>query len=271
MGIVFNIIVILLTLGVAYLWATRGLFSAFLHLACTLVAGAIAFAAWEPLAYFMLDTLPTSGFFRFLHGMSWSIALLVPFAVSLIVLRVIVDRAVPNNTKQAPAVDLVGGGVCGLGAAVIAMGFVVLGVSYTRLSIGLTGYKPLWYSDQRQEHGGSLIRTGALWLPADRITAGVYSTLSGTTLATGERLLSLCRVPRADRGRPSAALRRRALRAQSRCPRHRRPRYNRRRSARRCRRPGCSRRSAVGVVSPRRRTAPGAGRACPTRTATPGS
>ncbi|MEZ6241828.1 MAG: CvpA family protein [Phycisphaerales bacterium] len=188
MLIVFNLIVILLTLGVAYLWATRGLFSAFLHLVCTLVAGAIAFAAWEPLGYMLLDALPSSGFLRFLQGLSWTIALVAPFTVSLIVLRVIVDRIAPNNTKQLAVVDLVGGGACGLIASMIAMGFLVLGVSYARLSIGLTGYKPLWYSADKSTAGGSLVRSDKLWLPVDRFTAGLYSRLSGSSLATGEPL-----------------------------------------------------------------------------------
>lgn len=188
MFIVFNLVVIVLTLGIAYLWATRGLFSAFLHLVCTLVAGAIAFAAWEPLAYLLLDTLPTSGFLRFLHGLSWTIALLAPFVLCLILLRVIVDKAAPNNTKQLAVVDLVGGGACGLVASVLAMGFLVLGVSYARLSFGLTGYKPIWYSDNKGADGGSLVRSGGLWLPVDRITAGFYHHVSGTTLATGEPL-----------------------------------------------------------------------------------
>ncbi len=188
MLIVFNLIVILLTLGIAYLWSTRGLFSAFLHLLCTIVAGAIAFALWEPLAYMLLDMLPTSGFLRFLQGLSWSIALLVPFILSLIILRVVVDKVASNNTKQLAIVDLVGGGACGLIASCIAMGFLVLGVSYARLSVGLTGYKPIWYSSDKGADGGSLVRTGGLWLPVDRITAGVYHRLSGTTLATGEPL-----------------------------------------------------------------------------------
>jgi len=188
MLIVFNLIVILLTLGIAYLWATRGLFSAFLHLVCTLVAGAIAFAAWEPLGYMLLDALPSSGFLRFLHGLSWTIALVAPFALSLIAMRFAVDKLAPNNTRQAPVVDLVGGGACGLAASVIAMGFLVLGVSYARLSVGLTGYRPLWYAQDKGTQGGSLVRADRLWLPVDRLTAGLYTRLSGASLATGEPL-----------------------------------------------------------------------------------
>ncbi len=185
MLLVFNLIVVACVLGLAYLWMTRGFFSAFLHLLCTLAAGAIAFAFWEPLSELLVSVLPTSGWLRFLHGMSWGIGLLVPFVVSLVLLRVIVDKLVIANVAQATAVDYAGGVICGGASSVIAVGFLVLSVGYFRLSTNFLGYQPIWYSDDRD---GSLVRKDKLWLPVDSIVANLYGTMSENALSTSEPL-----------------------------------------------------------------------------------
>ena len=185
MLIVFNLLVVAGVFGLAYLWMTRGFFSAFLHLLCTLAAGAIAFAFWEQLSHVLLGVMPTSGFARFLHGMSWGIGLLVPFLVSLIVLRVIVDKTIKANVTQATPVDYAGGLICGGLASVIAMGFLVLSVGYIRVGSEFLGYQPAWYSEGRN---GSIVRKDKLWLPVDSIVADLYGAMSENALATSEPL-----------------------------------------------------------------------------------
>ncbi len=185
MLIVFNLLVVAGVLGLGYLWMTRGFFNAFLHLLCTLAAGAIAFAFWEPLSHLLLGVLPTSGFARFLHGMSWGIGLLVPFLLSLIVLRVILDKTVKANVTQATAVDYAGGIICGGAAAAISVGFLVLSIGYFRLSTGFLGYQPAYYSEARN---GSIVRKDKLWLPVDSIVAKLYGSMSEHALASSEPL-----------------------------------------------------------------------------------
>ena len=46
---VFNIAVILMVGLIAYWWGNQGLLSAILHLVCVVIAGAVAFAVWEPI------------------------------------------------------------------------------------------------------------------------------------------------------------------------------------------------------------------------------
>ncbi|MFG0274722.1 MAG: hypothetical protein ACF8QF_06665, partial [Phycisphaerales bacterium] len=84
-----NIGVILFVLFIAYLWTQQGLFSAFLHFVCTLIAGAIALAVWEPLVYGV--------FLGMRQDLAWSLGLIVPFLVSLVVLRLASDKLIPNN------------------------------------------------------------------------------------------------------------------------------------------------------------------------------
>lgn len=185
MLIVFNLIVVALVLGLAYLWMTRGFFSAFLHLLCTVAAGAFAFAFWELIGGMILGAVPSSGFARFLHGMSWGLGLLIPFVVAVVVLRLITDKLITANVTQASAVDYAGGLICGLAASTIAVGVLVISISYMRLSTGFLGYQPAYYSDNRN---GSIVRKDTLWLPVDSIVSKLYGAMSENTLATSEPL-----------------------------------------------------------------------------------
>src|SRR3954469_17265789 len=100
-----SIIAVVVTLGLGYIWLTRGFFSALIHLICTIIAGAIAFAAWEPLSYWFLESSSNSGIMSFVAGVSWGLGLMVPFAVSLIVLRLIVDKLLPGNVVLEQKLD----------------------------------------------------------------------------------------------------------------------------------------------------------------------
>src|SRR3982751_2232102 len=109
-----SIIAVLVTLGLGFIWLTRGFFSSLIHLICTIIAGAIAFAAWEPVSYWLLESSPTGGIMSFLAGIAWGVGLILPFAVSLIVLRLIVDKLLPGNVVLQQKLDYIGGGVCGV-------------------------------------------------------------------------------------------------------------------------------------------------------------
>lgn len=185
---IMNLVVIAFVLGVAWFWLTKGAFSSLLHLCCTIAAGAIAFAVWEPLAYTLVGVMPSTGFFGFLQGISWTLALVVPFVIALIALRAIVDSVVRANLTLAGPVDMGLAGACGLGSAVLTAGVVVIGLSYARLSTGFAGYQPLWYTEEKAEGAGSLVLDDALWLPADKLTAGLYGHVSRHAFATSEPL-----------------------------------------------------------------------------------
>ena len=177
---------LLVAVGIGALWMTRGFFSALIHLLCTVVAGAIAFAVWEPLAYMLLGMDTSGGITLFLHGSAWAIALFVPFAVSLAILRVVVDSLVRSNVKVHPAAEYVGGGICGLLAGVVTSGILVLSIGFLRAEDRLFGYKPIDFAG-----AGYVQRTEKLWIPTDKIVAAMYGTLSQTTLRTENNLGTL--------------------------------------------------------------------------------
>ena len=54
---ILSILIIIVIALAAFWWGNQGAFSALLHMLCALVAGAVGFAAWEPLAHLRI-TLP---------------------------------------------------------------------------------------------------------------------------------------------------------------------------------------------------------------------
>ncbi len=169
-----NIAVILVILLCAFLWSAktrgRGLFSALLASVCTLVAGAIAFAVWEPTVY------------GFALGMgediAWCAGLLVPFAVSLFVLRLIVDQTVKSNLDFSDTVNFIGGALFGVVTGVITAGILVIGVSFLRFGPAAGGYALV------KEDRGNIVQSSSLWVPADKLTIALYEKLSLTSLST---------------------------------------------------------------------------------------
>lgn len=177
-----NIVVIVIVLAMAYVAVLRKFFSSLLHMACVVIAGAIAFAAWEPLSYFILNKAPTRGFFDFIEYSAWAIGLVLPFGVSLAILRLATDKLVPANAVAVPVADAVGAGICGAVSGVITAGILVIAVGTMRFKNSDFGYEPVKYD------GGSLVRTGKLLLPADVLVGKFYAHASEDAFAAAEPL-----------------------------------------------------------------------------------
>ena len=185
---IMNLIVIVLVLSIAYAWMVRGVFSAMLHMLCALVAGAIAFAVWEPLSIMLVNASPERGFFSFLESIAWGISLIIPFAVSFLLLRMLSDKIVPNNIKNNTAIDYAGGAIFGAVTGVISVGILIIGIGNMRVATNFLGYQPLWYSSDRANGAGSLVKSDTLWLPADKLVATVYGKLSTGTMSSSQPL-----------------------------------------------------------------------------------
>lgn len=171
-----------------WVWLTRGFFSAFLHLLCTVAAGAMAFAVWEPVAYLLLDVSPERGFFgRAISSTAWGVGLVLPFAAFLALLRVAVDKAIPANATAGDLPNYIGGAICGALAGVITVGILVIGIGSLRLSTDWLGHQRITFN----QTDGGLERTSRLLFPVDDIVGGVYSRLSLTTFrADGQNSLA---------------------------------------------------------------------------------
>jgi len=181
---VMSFVCILVTLGMAYIWLTRGFFSSLIHFLCVIIAGAIAFASWEPLSYWLLDRAPASGTFSFIGGVAWALGLALPFAASLAILRLAVDKLLPANVILHPKVDYAGGAVCGLLAGLISTGILAMSLGFLRVDSDFLGAQPIKYS----AGNGSLVREGGMFFPVDRLTAKLYGSLSERAFRTPDPL-----------------------------------------------------------------------------------
>jgi hypothetical protein len=170
--------VILFVAFVAYIWTSQGLFSALLHFMCTLIAGAIAFAVWEPLVY--------GAFMGMREDLSWTLGLAVPFLVSLGLLRVLTDKFIPGNLEVSNAANAVGGGVFGFLSAVITAGIFVISIGFLRVPANFMGYTPVAYDLGT----GNVVKGSNLWLPADMITTKIYEQLSTGSFSAGRSALA---------------------------------------------------------------------------------
>jgi len=175
---ILNLIVIAIVLGVGATWGLRGkgrgMFSAMIACICVIVSGAIAFAVWEPLVYgVLLAKMP---------DLAWGLGLLLPFCIALGITRAIAEASVPKNLDLNDATNFIGGTVFGLIMGVIVAGIVVTSLSFMRFPPSLLGYRSI--KDDR----GNLTYATALWIPADKITIGVYEYLSSGALSSATPL-----------------------------------------------------------------------------------
>ncbi len=182
---ILNLIVGIACVFIAILWSGKGkgygMFSAFLALVCTVAAGGIAFAAWEPVVYGLIFPMAkdNSTFLgEFLQDTAWTLGLLGPFLVALVALRLAVDTLVPRNLQFGETANFGGGLVFGAMSAVIVMGIVVISLGFLRLPQEVFGYRPI------VERQGQPVYGSSLWVPVDRITAALYEHLSRGSFAT---------------------------------------------------------------------------------------
>ena len=184
----WTVFALLVVLVFTWVWVIRGFFSAFLHLLCVLAAGAVAFAVYEPITLLILERAPDRGLLDILRDTAHGIALGLSFAISLALLRVAVDKAVPANLKFNDTVEYVGAGVCGLGTGVITVGMILMSLSMMRFGPG-GPTQSLVFSDEGGGARGSVVQNTNPFRPyVDEWTAELYSWMSRGTLATSEPL-----------------------------------------------------------------------------------
>jgi hypothetical protein len=168
---------LLLVVVIALAWLRFGLWSAFLHMLCVLVAGALAFALWEPIAYVLLGAGQ-----EWLVDSAWAISLALPFVIMLLIIRVACDKIIRANLKVPGIANYIGGGLFGFIAGTISIGILTISLGYLRVEPEFMGYKPVDYNNSN----GSIVQKDSLIYPVDRITAALYGKLSeGTFRPTG--------------------------------------------------------------------------------------
>jgi hypothetical protein len=176
------LVAMIVVLASTYIWLTRGFFSALINMLCVIVAGAIAFGSVEWVAYVVLNNAPERGFMSLIRDAAWAIGLAVPFSLSLVVLRLGVDRMLPHNTKLVSGADYAGGALCGAVAGVITAGVMVMTIGFLRVKTDFMGYQPVVYTGQGGVRGNLERNKSPLRPYVDEWTAGLYERLSLASL-----------------------------------------------------------------------------------------
>ncbi len=112
---------ILVMLGVAYAYLREGLLTAFAMLINVLIAGTVAFNFFEPLASMMEPTLSNT----FFGGYEDMVCLIGLFAITLGILRTIVNTISASMVQYPASLQRPGGAVVGLAVGYLTAGFLV--------------------------------------------------------------------------------------------------------------------------------------------------
>jgi len=196
---VLNIVALVLVLGITFLHSTFGLYSGILNLMCAVTALAVAFGFYEPLNNILSGqaSLPPS--------FTEPAALVLLFALTFLILRVISDTFLRGNLRVPMYVDWVGGAVCGFLAAQIGVGVLVVGflmlpwggrvLMFSRYERDPENRTYRDADDIPREVRGQderiAFRRNHLWLRSDEFAVGLFSMLSRGSLRGTTTLASV--------------------------------------------------------------------------------
>ena len=122
------LVILLILLSGYWFGFKEGFFSGVVHLVCVLVAGAMTFAFWEPLAMTMLSSQ--------MGEFAWGLSFLGLFCFILIVLRIATNFIIPTRQNYPPAVDYSCGTIVGLAIGIATAGMGLIGVGFLPLPPG---------------------------------------------------------------------------------------------------------------------------------------
>lgn len=163
-----NLVLIIFLAFIAYWWSSEGLFSALLHLLSVIIAGAMAFALWEPVTHLAMKHTAFAAY-------AWGVCLVVLFVFFLLVMRLLLDNFIGRNMHFPPMANTIGGALFGLFSGVLASGITVIGLCFLPVPPDFAGYQPLTIlSDGKVEKNPN----GGLWIDVDRMAAAFFSKLS---------------------------------------------------------------------------------------------
>jgi hypothetical protein len=146
------ILLLVLVLIITGVIARQGMLSAFLHMICVIAAGGIAFALWEPIGFAMLDSM--GGFGAYAMGST----LVLTFLVALVILRLSMDKLVPENMNFESGANWAGSSIFGFVGAFISVGILTLGAGMLQFKSDFFGYTG-WARDRATAQPGVVSST----------------------------------------------------------------------------------------------------------------
>ncbi|MCH2151016.1 MAG: hypothetical protein MK075_05210, partial [Phycisphaerales bacterium] len=134
---ILSVLIIIVIALAAFWWGNQGAFSALLHMLCALVAGAVGFAVWEPLAFMFLNA---GGLPKSIPQFAWGLGLAIPFIVTFVVLRVLCDTLIKSNLTLPKGAELGVGGACGAVSGIVSTGICVIAFGHMQVPGDIMGF-----------------------------------------------------------------------------------------------------------------------------------
>ncbi|MGB7159331.1 MAG: CvpA family protein [Tepidisphaeraceae bacterium] len=140
---IFSILILLLVGVIAFFHYTQGFWSATLSAIATIIAAVLAVSYHESVVDVLLKGK--------MADQANAFALVALFAIIYLILRIIIDKAIPGNLRMPVILDKVGAGVMGLVAGIFATGVVAIAAQSMPFDPLIAGYARRDMSEERQE------------------------------------------------------------------------------------------------------------------------
>lgn len=158
---------------VAFVYWKEGAFTAFCRLVSVLIAGAVTFQFFEPLA----SVLQPSFRGTFLAGYEDFLVMIAIFSLTLLILRVTVDNMADAWMEYPPLVHQFGGAALGLLVGYLVSGFLIVSMETLPWHENFLGFQP-------RKSGESFFRS---YMPPDRVWLSMMRYAGSHSLAGNAR------------------------------------------------------------------------------------
>ena len=182
-----NICALLLVVGITFMNSIFGLFSGLINAFCAIIAAVVALGYSEALND--LITKQTG-----LHpSYSEPVCLIVLFIITLVALRLAVDKGIRGNVRIPMYLDWGGGAVAGIVIGQICVGILLLGVMMLPFGGRVMQYQRYERDEDNDvdDRGYVEFRRNSIWLRSDKFTTGLVNVLSNGSLRGKTTLASV--------------------------------------------------------------------------------
>lgn len=128
---IFNLIIFVLFVAVAYFQYAQGLFSALLTAIISILAAVLAVGYHEFVASYLLSKMPDE---------ADAVALVGIFVVAFLAMRLIFDRLVPGNVRYPVLVDKIGAGAAGVITGLFSTGILAVAAQTLPFGASIGGF-----------------------------------------------------------------------------------------------------------------------------------
>lgn len=171
----FSLVIAIMVILVTAFWVYQGMFSAMIMFFLSVVSCLIAFGFYEQVHALWAGSLD--------GGIGLPLALMLLFLASLLGLRFLADKLIPDNIRLPVILDRAGGGVCGL-----FIGLILVGTSLTAIQMLPIGASVFGFERLEAQPDGTVKAKSFSFFNPDGFTVGLATMLSNNRFGGTNRL-----------------------------------------------------------------------------------